>query len=57
MEEIKDKTTNKTDVPRTGSSPFIPLIYSLLIVLGIMLGFVIITYHGWQEKPDDAEWR
>jgi carboxyl-terminal processing protease len=41
MDEFKDHTSYKPGQPAPGSSPFMPLIYSLLIVFGVMLGFVI----------------
>ena len=51
MEEIKDQSANKPDAPRTGSSPFMPLIYSLLVVLGILLGFVITHITSGKKNP------
>lgn len=41
MEEFKDHTSYKPDQPRRSSSPYMPLIFSLLIAFGIMLGMVI----------------
>lgn len=41
MDEFKDYTSYKPGQPAPGGSPFMPLIYSLLIVFGVMLGFVI----------------
>jgi carboxyl-terminal processing protease len=41
MEEFKDYTSYKPNAPKPGFSPYMPLIYSLLIVFGIMLGFAI----------------
>ena len=51
MEEIKDQSANKPDAPKPGSSPFMPLIYSLLIVLGILLGFVITHITSGKKNP------
>src|SRR6187431_2715772 len=51
MDEFKDHTSYKPGAPRTGMSPFMPLIYSLLIVFGVMLGFAISHVTAGKKSP------
>ncbi|MCW3125524.1 MAG: hypothetical protein JWO03_1182 [Bacteroidetes bacterium] len=52
MDEFKDHTSYRPGQPASsGSSPFMPLIYSLLIVFGVMLGFVVAHVTAGKKTP------
>ena len=63
MEDFKDYTSYKPDENRPGSSPYMPIIYSMLIAFGIILGMTLsyVTIgkknplsHGKYDKIEDV---
>ncbi|MBS1595191.1 MAG: S41 family peptidase [Bacteroidetes bacterium] len=51
MDEFKDYQSYKPGEPRRSSNPFAPLIYALLIVFGVLMGFVVAHVTSGKRVP------